>query len=490
MSDCCGCHFCKSCIEKWLETNLSHTCPFCRSPSFNHIQDKPLERKIRELKVECVKTKSGCHWVGTLFDIQAHLDSCIHVLVKCANGCGATIPRGEVSSHESELCSQRLMSCLYCSQKFVYKFLLEEHPLTCSEMPMLCGNCKERVKRGEMQSHLEQACPSLARVSCSASTLEIHDKVDRPVPNSEQNHLLIAIQNLIMEVSALKNETQTLKTERDQMREEVRNITKEMQVNRGDLEFIRAENLAVRRTLLNELEFICDCSQNPARLAVECIRTQLKETENSIFLQQDGRTVTFRLLAYNEHKATGKVWFSPPFYVSTGYKLRLAIHPNGIGVGKGTHVSLCLHQKKGAYDEKIKWPYHWLGSLELRLMDQCPSEKGRNKGSYSPSIPTRGFSSSPKVKTLPSKLRSRGRDLDIPLETQEMQVEACLSKVTDWAEIGPVITMLELFCTQHAMDAAEYENSVVLQCCVKSSGSPSPYLSRAGMEQGATLQTS
>ena len=34
----------------------------------------------------------------------------------------------------------------------------------------------------------------------------------------------------------------------------------------------------------------------------------------------------------------------------------LAVYPNGIGAGAGTHISASLHLTRGEFDDQLKWP--------------------------------------------------------------------------------------------------------------------------------------
>ena len=49
LTDCCGNHYCSSCLKKWLENSSS--CPLCREKDFNAFKDKKTERRIHGLEV-------------------------------------------------------------------------------------------------------------------------------------------------------------------------------------------------------------------------------------------------------------------------------------------------------------------------------------------------------------------------------------------------------------------------------------------------------
>ena len=67
-TECCGQHYCRECLEKSFRrrkdrrvNNATATkqCPHCRTDNFNHIKYLPLERKIKDLKVNSYKDVSS-----------------------------------------------------------------------------------------------------------------------------------------------------------------------------------------------------------------------------------------------------------------------------------------------------------------------------------------------------------------------------------------------------------------------------------------------
>lgn len=60
---------------------------------------------------------------------------------------------------------------------------------------------------------------------------------------------------------------------------------------------------------------------------------------------------------------------SPPFYTGQyGYKLRAEAFLNGLGQGKGSHLSLYVVIMKGEYDAILPWPFKQ--NVDFVLMDQ------------------------------------------------------------------------------------------------------------------------
>ena len=86
LTECCGQHYCDSCLRKWLEKNK--TCPQCRKKDFQNMLNREKIREINEFKVRCTNKEKGCKWVGELGALKHHLESdngCDYVMVICSN---------------------------------------------------------------------------------------------------------------------------------------------------------------------------------------------------------------------------------------------------------------------------------------------------------------------------------------------------------------------------------------------------------------------
>ena len=88
---------------------------------------------------------------------------------------------------------------------------------------------------------------------------------------------------------------------------------------------------------------------------------------------------------FSQHKKVDDTWFSPPFYTENGgYKLQLAVHANGVGIGEDTHVSVFMHLLKGENDECLKWPFS--GDITVQLLN-WREDKGHVEGILDKSVP-------------------------------------------------------------------------------------------------------
>ena len=79
--------------------------------------------------------------------------------------------------------------------------------------------------------------------------------------------------------------------------------------------------------------------------------------------------VIFRITDYNKLKTRNMETRSDSFYTSSGgYQMCIKIDANGVGDGKGTHVSVFTQVLKGRYDNQLHWPFR--GTVTLELLNQ------------------------------------------------------------------------------------------------------------------------
>ena len=73
LTECCGQHFCDSCLTNWLKRQK--TCPHCRKFRFQSMINKERIRDIKELRIRCTNREEGCDWVGEMGVLEDHLMS-------------------------------------------------------------------------------------------------------------------------------------------------------------------------------------------------------------------------------------------------------------------------------------------------------------------------------------------------------------------------------------------------------------------------------
>ena len=90
---------------------------------------------------------------------------------------------------------------------------------------------------------------------------------------------------------------------------------------------------------------------------------------------QDSLTTTqsvdeFTLTEFSKRKQLNNRYVSPTFYTHPqGYKLCLQVDANGygIGIGKGTHVSIFATLMRGEHDQHLQWPF--TGDIIIELLN-------------------------------------------------------------------------------------------------------------------------
>lgn len=111
LTQCCGHHFCLSCLVKVQKDNKP--CPLCKESNVKGVLNKGLQRTINGLKIYCPMKSRGCSWQGEVRGLPDHLQKgsregeCIYVAVFCANGCRQKIERNVLKKHENEDCPKR-----------------------------------------------------------------------------------------------------------------------------------------------------------------------------------------------------------------------------------------------------------------------------------------------------------------------------------------------------------------------------------------------
>ena len=157
LTECCGQHYCKSCLEKWLLQFENPTCPQCRTPNPTHILNKDRVRDIMELEVYCTNHQGGCQWKGKLEVLGSHQSGCGYTVVKCSQGCGQKMRRSEIDSHLQKECPSRPYECEHCKHKDTYHAITKPggHYETCPNYPVKCPlKCGKTVQRKDVQNHI------------------------------------------------------------------------------------------------------------------------------------------------------------------------------------------------------------------------------------------------------------------------------------------------------------------------------------------------
>ena len=79
--------------------------------------------------------------------------------------------------------------------------------------------------------------------------------------------------------------------------------------------------------------------------------------------------VQLTMTNFEQHQLNDDHWVSQPFYThSQGYLMCLRVRANGLGGGKGTHVTVGVYLMKGEFDDQLEWPFQ--GDITIELLNQ------------------------------------------------------------------------------------------------------------------------
>ena len=306
LTDCCGQHFCRVCLEQWFEKNERKICPHCRSTSFSYMRYLPLKRKISFFQVYCTYQEQGCDVISTVGELDAHKGVCSFASLVCSQGCGETVLRKEMPRHCKEECLKRKVQCQHCGKMDYFLVISGKHMKTCEEYPMRCPKgcaLQNLIKRKDLASHAK-VCP-LEQVHCTFRDVGCNEVVARKDLNSHlESNLQVHLMKIMTSYSEMRTSYSKLKSEHDKLKEECRKLASQV------------ETLTLAE---------------PVKLT----------DENDTF--------SFTL-------TLSEGWISPPFYVLGGYKFCIKHKTGAI-------ASLLL--LKGEFDDKLEWPIDLNYKLEV-----------------------------------------------------------------------------------------------------------------------------
>ena len=146
----CGHSFCKTCLETWLESSETDTCPTCRNTTliFDLIPVLALRGLVGNLYTSCDHSENGCRLVVTLDQLPSHLEQCEFALTKCI-GCGDQVKKGDLCEHHANCKRMRKRP-----KTEKHSQIVEELTKTIATLEMDLKRTKEalRVSRDEVQT--------------------------------------------------------------------------------------------------------------------------------------------------------------------------------------------------------------------------------------------------------------------------------------------------------------------------------------------------
>ena len=253
-------HLCKGCSDRIVNESgfgtIGNFCPNCKkSPLMTH-DDLYMQRKLGEMKVECLNNrvvvissrkspfpvppleatcseanhfppspKNGCEWKGELRMIGEHLENeCLYVLTTCKYRCGSVMLKWDKEWHEEHECRKRPYQCWFCDMKATAEEI-DKHALECTERLIPCpNNCSKNLKQNKVAKHLELHCP-LQTFSCIFSSVGCTKPLSRDecVSHMEEEGLR-HLDLLVKDLTATKAEIASLKRSLQDKDEEIEEL--------------------------------------------------------------------------------------------------------------------------------------------------------------------------------------------------------------------------------------------------------------------------
>lgn len=358
LTSCCGNHFCSACVKQTQAEN--RPCPLCNSPTFSTMLDKYFVRKVRELKVACPQKDSGCPWIGSLGEMERHLDAkkgdCKFMIVDCPYLCGARFHHGELAGHQLS-CPRRPYICKFCDYKGVYEDMSAKHWTVCEKYPLTCPNhCGEvEIERRYLDHHLNSECP-LQTMECqfayAGCQIQSHRKdMSLHVRECMQDHLTMVSQKCLSLCEQFPSEFQQRLDEKLREREaQIEDLVRRLEARDQEVLDLKAKLDSVQEEL-------------------EEIKADTLQLKSTVFVPP----FEFVMPKFQEWKADDEQWLGPPFYSHVGgYRMCLSVDANGTEDGYGTHVSVYINLMQGEFDDHLRWPFR--GSITVQLSNQRKNE--------------------------------------------------------------------------------------------------------------------
>ncbi|KAI6646155.1 TNF receptor-associated factor 4 [Oopsacas minuta] len=301
---------CKSCLDNILSSNLS-ICPADnREFTGKHIQgDANMAKRIGEIGVCCPLQGRGCVWEGKLKLCYTHLLSCTS---------RPTITK---------------IRCEHCNEMFNSIELARQHKDMCPALKIPCPNqCESDViARSLIPQHLKE-CPNSA-IHCPLQNIGCDFMCMRSAIGQHMSNEIVRHTTLIgIALNSLMKNNETSNTGYNtQVNERIARLEVMVAVRDKDISFLKTQYRVLSDKLIEyENTPIPDYTYNPFCWVVNDIQTK---------------------------RANNCEVMSPCVYSAPGgYALVFKLVINGLGMGRGTHLSVITYQCKGVFDSKLKWP--------------------------------------------------------------------------------------------------------------------------------------
>ena len=417
---CCVESYCHACIADIQQQGKP--CPECGHRNFSTMKPLKYQRQMDCLKVKCSMIGRGCDWLGTLGQLDAHLDpdqdNCQHVDIKCPLNCLQTIPKNNLEQHVYMECVKRDSVCQYCHFKATYEVMVDTHWPVCVYFPLQCPNfCGLTCKRDVMEDHMRMC--RLEEVECEFSGVGCdgmfrREDQEEHTRQNNQKHLAMTAttsvkmnQKLLEQEEKLQEQEEKLQEQEEKLQEQEEKLQEQEEKLQEQEEKLQEqeEKLQEQEEKLQEQEEKLQEQEEKQQEQEEKLQEQeekqqeqemrfqvLEQKFHKLFHVQEKKFVRleeksdqnegaldkvtnfiilkrrFAMENFSLEKVKDKVfkWKSPAMYTHMcGYKFCVGIAANGQGLTRGEAMTVYLCAMPGEHDHMLKWPARVRFTLQL-----------------------------------------------------------------------------------------------------------------------------
>ena len=305
----------------------------------NHLYPRDDEPEF-ELRSTAI-THKGCHYVP----------------VACTYKCGVELQRCLLAEHERDACPKRPIEMQVASLTYKLEGILVSNQLLRKELDEVKQSHQSEIRQLRLQH--QQELEDIKKKYCEI--LE-HSK-------SQQQVVMKAVDVVMQNIQQEEGLKEKIKAE---VKHDVEKLVeqKSRPPNAEDVEkFIDQESQSLKAEVRNGMEKLIEQKNRFLKAEVR------KVTE--MFVNQKSQSLSvhtmplpvppfyFTLNNIEHYKENNFCWYSDPFYSHPGgYKMAVAIYPNGRSTGLETHLSIFVNIICGEFDNQLEWPCNLEVSIE------------------------------------------------------------------------------------------------------------------------------
>lgn len=372
LTKCCGRNVCLPCVADMKREGKP--CPLCKQKVLTTALNRHQKNMIVELQVRCSMQNHGCKWTGRLETYEKHEEECGFVETDCPYKCGARLQRRSREEHERKCTRYPVLCDLQCGasvERRLHSLHLRDCPLSAAECPFNHVGCASKMKRKDLDSHLEINFQEHFQMVVKQSS-EIQTKYKETLRG------LVSYQE--KKCKEMEVEVATLKKTVQKLEEKALTCSNMMQAAEEEIQLLRAEGKRNQASLNAELASR-DAEIQMLKHSIAALQTTAKvkcygppmPTYTHLVSRPIPPTKTVHIPPiivtldnFEERRCYDEIWYSPPFYTHQGgYKLCLEVYPNGLNSGHLQWVSIYCNLVKGEYDHMLRWPIHCDITIEI-----------------------------------------------------------------------------------------------------------------------------